>query len=487
MNQFSKIWYQTMIGDFRLWRSIFNGLETQAKLHPNRRCQSNAAFQLAFCYQIGFGCDRCGSQSLSWLDRSGRCAEDLDHEVKFIQANEGPWHVGISRELGRPRLQDAYKASNVLIEAEKVYGQAILDLGYLLNKEHDVLILLKASLAQILNELGRSAEAEVLLLATLASSRNISSTLPVLRALKETYFLLGRFNDVEVTVLEEKALWDQGNHKSSMAFYDSNAMEEETLLRDLAAVYWHQGKYKEMEATVMRRIEVTKKLYGEADRQTLSSMTDLAAVHIHFGRMEQARGILHHAIPIAEKILGKDDPDVLEMSYQLSFAVSTRRERKAGAIIATRNLEDRKRVLGDRNITTQVSVQGLAYNLDHQGRRREALELRETSLKVSRESIGENHPRTAEAMSMLAISYFRFGRWEEGEVLQARGVDVYMNAFGEHHIDTKAATDRLACFRRWIRFRAFVARVIPQSIFMVVIRFLESSNAWVQRTLHYYA
>ena len=475
-----------MLGDFRLWRSIFQGLEAQATFHPNQQCRSNAAFQLALCYQVGFGCNRCEIKSLYWLSKSGKCADQLKEELAFIQANTGPWYYGMIRELGEPRLEKVYNANGILTEAEKVYRQLILDLECVLSKDHTAMIEQKARLADILNEQGRFSEAQTILLATLASCKKRSS-LPVVRALTKTYYFMGRFEDMEALILEEKELWDQAQRKSSVAFYDVNAMEEEHILGILAVAYYQQGKYKEAESTVIKRIDLAKTLYGEAHQRTLAGTTDLAAMFIGSGQTSQAREMLHHAIPIAERILGRDDAEVLHMNMQLSLAFSGRRERKMAEAVATRNLEVCKRVLGDRHKTTLDTMESLGLNLDLQGRRHEALQLRETCLKISSESLGEKHPRTAEAMSLLANSYFRLVRWEEGEILKSRAVEVYNRTLGKHHPDTVGAARRLARMRRCRRLWGMVGRVIPKCIILGAAQLVEGFYAWVERVLHYYA
>ncbi|KAJ4355615.1 uncharacterized protein N0V89_003635 [Didymosphaeria variabile] len=63
----SRIWSQAIIGDFRLWDAVFAALMIQAENHPDQSCRNNAMFQLAICFELGFGCLHSTSESSRWL------------------------------------------------------------------------------------------------------------------------------------------------------------------------------------------------------------------------------------------------------------------------------------------------------------------------------------------------------------------------------------------------------------------------------------
>ncbi len=483
----SKIWSQAINGDFRLWTSIFEGLKAQANFHVNETCRLNASFQLAFCYRIGFGCDRCDAKSSYWLIRSGKCADELKTEVEFIQADKGPWHTGIAREIGPAPLEDVYSADCVLTRAQKVYERAIADLEDIITPDHTVMLRLKSVLALILDAQGRYHEAEALLQATLKSLTKRESLLGIVEAMKATFCFLGRFEQLESSSHEEKALWDELNPKSSLAFWNTKGRRDAVILRDLVVAYSYLGKDQLAESAVLEQIELCKKMYGDTHRSTLTSIGNLASLYTRQPhRTQEARQLLLQAISTAEKFLGKDDIDVLRMKDQLFWVYSTRKEQKEAEALAISNLEACQRILGHSHIETVDALESLAYNMNEQGRLQETLKLRTTSLQINLDTLGADHFRTGRSTSALAEIYFRLARWDDGERLKAQAVEIYSRSFGEHHRETVTAAKRLADIRRKTRLLSIVTQVVPENIILGLVSLIEATYAWMQRTLYHY-
>ena len=477
-----------MTGDFRLWTSIFEGLKAQANFHFNETCRSNASLQLAFCYRIGFGCDRCDAESSYWQIRSGKCADDLRREVELIQADKGPFHTGLVRELGPVSLQDVYSADRVLTRAQKVYERAIADLEDILKPDHTVMLRLKSLLAMILNEDGQHHKAEALLQATLKSLTKRESLLQIVEAMKDTFFRLGRFEQMESSALEEKAIWDELDPKSSLAFWNTKDVRDVHILSDLAVAYTYLGKEQLVESVILERIELCKKMYGDAHPSTLLSITDLATfIGNQPRRTQEARQMLLKANLIAEKSMGKESHAVLHMKKQLSLFYSTRKEQKEAETLAISNLEACQRILGHSDILTVETLGSLAHNMDEQGQVQEALKLWTTSLQINLDTLGADHFRTGRSTSALADIYLRLARWDDGERLKARAVDIYLKCFGEHNRNTVMATERLADIRRKKRLLSIMTHVVPENIILGTVSLMEAAYAWVQRTLYRYA
>jgi hypothetical protein len=53
----------------------------------------NAAYQLAFCYKVGFGAPSNKEQSRYWLQKAERPAEDLEIGVNFAKENDESWQL----------------------------------------------------------------------------------------------------------------------------------------------------------------------------------------------------------------------------------------------------------------------------------------------------------------------------------------------------------------------------------------------------------
>ena len=59
---------------------IVENLQLKAKSSPCMTCKENAAFQLAFCYSVGFGIRSDHEMAQYWVAKGKRELEDLDEE-----------------------------------------------------------------------------------------------------------------------------------------------------------------------------------------------------------------------------------------------------------------------------------------------------------------------------------------------------------------------------------------------------------------------
>src|SRR5207248_10663878 len=67
--------------EFRVRKLVAECLELKAS---NSSCTLAAAFELAFCYKIGFGVPLDDDKSQCWLKRSGRYPKELEAEMSNI-------------------------------------------------------------------------------------------------------------------------------------------------------------------------------------------------------------------------------------------------------------------------------------------------------------------------------------------------------------------------------------------------------------------
>src|SRR5947199_10404755 len=71
--------------DFRVRKLVAGCLELKASNSSCTPCTLAAAFELAFCYKIGFGVPLDDDKSQSWLKRSGRYPKALEAEMSNIR------------------------------------------------------------------------------------------------------------------------------------------------------------------------------------------------------------------------------------------------------------------------------------------------------------------------------------------------------------------------------------------------------------------
>lgn len=73
-----------MYTDYRVWSQVLTSLERHVEPSSNAKSTMNAAFQIAFCYRLGFGARRNPSKSALWLKRSQKDTTDLQREKEIL-------------------------------------------------------------------------------------------------------------------------------------------------------------------------------------------------------------------------------------------------------------------------------------------------------------------------------------------------------------------------------------------------------------------
>ena len=77
---------------------------------------------------------------------------------------------------------------------------------------------------------------------------------------------------------------------------------------ELAATYWHHGRWKEAEALGVRVIETTKRVLGEEHPDTLTSMNNLAFTLKDQSRDAEAISLTRRCCKLGMQVLGPGYP-----------------------------------------------------------------------------------------------------------------------------------------------------------------------------------
>ncbi|KAK1580742.1 uncharacterized protein LY79DRAFT_560793 [Colletotrichum navitas] len=107
-------------------------------------------------------------------------------------------------------------------------------------------------------------------------------------------------------------------------------------------------------------------------------------------------------------------------------------------------LELRRRILGEENLDTIMTINNLAITYQEQGRLEEAESLQGSILEICMRAFGEAHYNTLTTMNNIAITHRQQGRWEEAERLQGNLLKIYIRVFGEEDPTTLIGMNNLA-------------------------------------------
>ncbi|KAL6699743.1 hypothetical protein J3F84DRAFT_404743 [Trichoderma pleuroticola] len=235
---------------------------------------------------------------------------------------------------------------------------------------------------------------------------------------------------------------------------------------DLVWVYTQQGRLKEAEDLVLRTIELKKRVQGQEHPATLVNMSKLAIIYARQGRLKESEDLHLCVTEIRKRVLGSRFKEAEEEILQvLKFEKRVRGEEDLHTIISMNNLaivyraqgrlmesEDQAvqaveiclRVTGERHPEALKCADTLATVYQAQGRLKEAENLYLKTIKISKQVLKEKHPNTTIGMINLALLYQDQRRWKEAEDLGLQTIRVLTNELGQEHPDTLKNINDLA-------------------------------------------
>ena len=315
-----------MKADYRVRIQIRQSLENNYFHNSNQPFASNIAFQVAFCYQIGFGVKSNDIQRRLWLERSLRKPDDLKIEKEAVRPAR--WKSKTMRKLnglGHIDLIHEYRISglNKLDQACNEYEREVSDMEREFGGLHFVCLASMNNLASIFWNQGRSKEAEVLDVQVMETRKRVlgqehPDTLTSMANLASTYRNQGRLKEAEellVQVIETLKRVLGQEHPSTL-----NSMN------NLASTYRNQGRSKEAEELEVQVMETRKRVHGHEHLDTLASMNNLASTYMSQGRRKEAEELQIEVVNRLRTTLGDNHPIIVQAIANLA---SFREERAA--------------------------------------------------------------------------------------------------------------------------------------------------------------
>jgi hypothetical protein len=100
-----------VVADYRVRIQIRDELEKKYIRNQNQPSAAHIAFQLAFCYQIGFGVKSDDNASSIWLEKSNKQSEDLEVEKKTVRPAgwKSKWMLELGERLVKANVIHEYR------------------------------------------------------------------------------------------------------------------------------------------------------------------------------------------------------------------------------------------------------------------------------------------------------------------------------------------------------------------------------------------
>ncbi|KAF8245666.1 kinase-like protein [Wilcoxina mikolae CBS 423.85] len=231
-----------MAADYRVRIQIKQSLENNYSKNRDQPIAVNIAFQVAFCYLIGFGVKSNDIQCRIWLESSMRKPDQLEIEKEAVQPAR--WKNERMRELNgivHVDLNHEYRVSgfNKLEEACKAYEREVSDMAREFGELHFISLTSMNNLASTYSNQGRSKEAEELEVQVMETRKRVMET-------------------------RKRVLGQE--HPDTL-----------TSMNNLASTYMRQGRWKEAEELQIEAVNRLRKTLGDDHPNTVRAIANLAS------------------------------------------------------------------------------------------------------------------------------------------------------------------------------------------------------------------
>ena len=472
-----------MTTDYRVRTQIRECLENNYFKNQNEPFAAHIAFQLAFCYQIGFGVKSDDNTCNMWLGKSTKQLDDLATEKAAVQPAR--WKMGgipgydgfVPVDLIHEyRTQGLRAVDQAREECERV----IDDMAPVFGNLHFILLGLYTTLGRLLDEVGEFSKSKVMRM-------QIREKIEKTNGIDHPYYIHSIANVVrshtmlgewmEAQLLQEEVLKNfEGTHSWAVEPFKHNLastyqnqgrwMEAEELkvqimetrkrvlgqehpdtltsMGNLASTYQDQGRWKEAEELEVQVVETEKRVLGQEHPSTLISMGNLALTYQNQGRWKEAEELFVQVVETEKRVLGQEHPDTLTSMGNLTSTYQKQGRWKEAEELGVQVMETRKRVLGQKHPDTLASMAGLASTYRNQGWWKEAENLIVQATETRKRVLGQEHPDTLTSMANLASTYRGRRRWKEAEELEVQVAEIRDRVLGQKHPDTLSSMANLA-------------------------------------------
>lgn len=199
-------------------------------------------------------------------------------------------------------------------------------------------------------------------------------------------------------------------------------------LNNIALMHKMLGSYEIALNMYIDALHKYEDIVGKKNPSYVSTLTNIGVLCKQFAEatkgtekkelQDRASEALTDAIKLRIELAGSDSRDCLHAKNQLASLQRAQGKYKDAEAIFRDVLDTSKRLYGDRDLLTAVTLNHLGLCLKHAGQFPEAKQMYEEALGIQSESIGESHPDTIITMHNLAELLHSTGSTEEALELQ---------------------------------------------------------------------
>jgi non-specific serine/threonine protein kinase/serine/threonine-protein kinase len=226
--------------------------------------------------------------------------------------------------------------------------------------------------------------------------------------------------------------------------FGRHPLVEASIRQTIGSTYTDLGLYPEAQRHLEIALELRRRVLGENDLDTLTSMDQLAKVLERQGKLAKAEPLYIKVLETRRRLLGAEHPETLKTIYSLGATYGGEGKYALAEGIYTTLVAIQRRVLGEENLETLTSMGNLAAMYHFQGKyaRAEPVYLKTLELlpRVSR----KEDPESLLVLGNLAELYRDQTKYAQAEPLYVEALQIQRRVLGESHTDTIYTMNSLA-------------------------------------------
>lgn len=435
--------------DCKVWSQIAKSLERHAKYSPNEASIQNAAFQLAFCYSIGFGVRRNDDKKKIWLERSQRQGIDLENEKRRLDPDIWDW-LPKSAKIRSWENAGFFSSFDIVHEYRKRKSLEITKIEYLdfirdLEKDFDgrhfISLSVRVSLAEILEAEGNYPEAETLLTELIKWVDENPSSLPN-RMRNFTLNLavqlarLSRSQD-KLDAAEEwiRIALSRGSEDRQLSLFARTYLG--SILCDL-------GKFDVAKNELLQAYEGFRDSLGEQHPRTTAALSHLTGAFYRLGETDKIIESYEREFELGQKNFEIKSHSMVGILCNAALALKEAKRYVQATERAQKAVQISKEFLGNENDSTMVALGVLGSVLGDSGDLCASEISYIEAIEGHARLLGRNHRQTIKHVGNLAEVYLAQNKYDLAEKMCREVVNGRIKIHGEDHPDTFSAFGNLA-------------------------------------------
>ena len=217
------------------------------------------------------------------------------------------------------------------------------------------------------------------------------------------------------------------------------------MMHVMGNAYKNLGIYPRAQSLLERSVELSRSVFGQENRETLSTSNDLSWVLFQQGHLAEAESLQRKLLETQRRVLGREDLDTVGTMAQLGPTLDEEGKRDEAEKLDREVFETRKRLLGPEAFPTLAAMDNLSVCLAHEGKLEEAEKLERETLDIQLRVFGRENPGTIYSMLNLADIQRDMGRDQDAEKLLREVLDLEARVLGPDQLETAETKYDLAC------------------------------------------